>query len=538
MPEGQFELEIPRGDNSLSSTPTGVSLSTDSSTSINSENIPIPQNSEHIPVAPSGANIFLEDSKSTLSADQSDTDEDTEEEKNVSKYIRIFIIASVVTLINIIIIGLLYSYNIYISQASKVAPDMDKVSYVQKYQTYLDDITSLLGTNHSAEYSALPLTTQKEYTSNFHNIVTTDDISYIQKRDILKEKLAIANTNVANKAREVETIDKNIARYGFLPLEIRNILQNEEAISAIQRSLSSLEIIKFSTALKVFSYMDSVVSIISDSLRIDKDSVFSGLESFANRGEKDVSNYVYMCYLNPFETSTECNTIGDFDLYYQDILQDTIFDKNLFKNVMKYLDIMLEQSDIPSFSILFNGFSAGSKTINFNIEVNTTKQDELRLIAKGIKNPHIFIFTSLINLLKQSVFIIGENIDTKTINIATRTIEVGNTAYTVNTSSKRFELPIQKSTEREIFDYIDIDYLLTNIAGEVEEVEEPTKETEVQPIEENPEVIPTSDSEISSEEAPVQEEIDNISDDQPMNDQPIEDTTTEQPVEEAQEFNE
>jgi hypothetical protein len=167
-------------------------------------------------------------------------------------------------------------------------------------------------------------------------------------------------------------------------LEIRNILQNEEAISAIQRSLNSLEIIKFSTALKVFSYMDSVVGLIGDNLRMGKDTIFSALEFFANRGEKDVSSYVYMCYLNPFETSTDCTTIGDFDLYYKDILHlsETDFDRSLFKNIMKYLDIFLEQSDVPSFSILFNGFNAGSKTINFNIEVNTTKQDELRLVAK------------------------------------------------------------------------------------------------------------------------------------------------------------
>jgi hypothetical protein len=207
-----------------------------------------------------------------------------------------------------------------------------------------------------------------------------------------------------------------------------------------------------------------------------------------------------MCYLNPFETSTDCNTIGDFDLYYQDILKDADFDKSLFKNVMKYLDIMLEQSDIPSFSILFNGFNAGSKTINFNIEVNTTKQDELRLIAKGIKNPHIFIFTSLVNLLKQSVFIIGGDIDTKTINIATRTLEVGNTSYTVNTSSKRFELPIQKSTEREIFDYIDIESLLNNVATEVPEEEAVVQEQEILEEQEVPEELEVSEEQLAEPE--------------------------------------
>jgi hypothetical protein len=57
--------------------------------------------------------------------------------------------------------------------------------------------------------------------------------------------------------------------------------------------------------------------------------------------------------------------------------------------------------------------------------------------------------------LKQSVFIVGSDINTKTIDITTRPITVGNTIYNVNTSSKSFDLPIQKSTEREIFDYMD-----------------------------------------------------------------------------------
>ena len=418
-------------------------------------------------------NLFLEkEGENPLGIKQTDK----EKENYVSKYIRAFIIASIVTVINLIIIGLLYSYNVYITQASQISPDDDKkAKYIMDYKGYLTDVTTMLGMNHELEYSGLPLTSIKEL-ANFQKTVYSEDISYIQKRDMLKGKLIAINANVNSKATEIETIKKDIARYGFLPLEIRNVLQNEEAISTIQRSLNSLEIIKFNTALKVFSYMDSATSLIGDVLRMDKESVFSALEEFAKRGERDVRSYVYMCYLNPFETnttSTNCNTIGDFDLYYQNIIKDEDFDRSLFKSTMIALDKLLEQTDRPpSFSILFNGFNASDKTINFNIEVNTTKQDETRLIEQGIKNPHIFIFTNLINLLKQSVFIIWGDINTKTITIDTRVVEVGNTPYTVNTSSKRFEVPLQKSTEREIFDYIDIEALLENVIADIQEEEE------------------------------------------------------------------
>jgi hypothetical protein len=252
---------------------------------------------------------------------------------------------------------------------------------------------------------------------------------------------------------------------------------------------------------------------------------------------------------------------------------------------MRSLDKILETSNVPSFSILFNGFNAGSKTINFNIEVNTTKQDEKALIDKGIKNPHIFIFTSLINLLKQSVFIIGGDINTKTINITTRTIEIGNTPYTVNTSSKQFALPLQKSTEREIFDYIDIEALVNGASDtELEEAEEttlPERELQEEKAEEDwaqeeiaedtpfPTVPRTSYGEGGSGEATgdfVQQEdfIQQFDNQQPdvlapavlrdsgeaagdynqqsdlstndSLDHPITDTTNEQTIEEAQEF--
>ena len=462
MPEESIGLEIPRGDASLSPSPLAENF-TENLTESSTVSTEIPNT-----VDPLGKNIFLEE-KTATPLEQTEVNKDAEEQRNVSKYIRIFIVASILTVMNIIIIGLLYSYNTYITQASKTHPD--NVEYVEKYKGYLGDLTSTLGMNHEIDYVGMTVNSQGDL-KNFNDIVNTHQLSYIQKRDILKEKLTALARGVANKADETEIAKKDIAKYGFLPLEIRNILQNEQAISTIQRSLNSLEVIKFSTALKVFSYMDSVINIISDSLRMTKDAVSYSLGEFTKRGENDISSYVYMCYLNPFETSTSCNTIGDFDLYYQDILNEPTFERELFKNVMKYLDIMLEQSDIPSFSILFNGFTAGSKAINFTIEVNTTRQDELKLSDAGVKNPHIFIFTSLINLLKQSLFIIGGEIDTKTINITTRSIEIGNTSYIVNTSSKQFSLPIQKSTEREIFDYIDIDSLFGNLDVKIEEGEE------------------------------------------------------------------
>nr|MBR6100279.1 hypothetical protein [bacterium] len=73
---------------------------------------------------------------------------------------------------------------------------------------------------------------------------------------------------------------------------------------------------------------------------------------------------------------------------------------------MKYLNNQIEYNDMPSFSITFNSFDGKSNNITFSVEVNTTIEDEKALTQEGIKNPHIFIISELIKLLKQSTFIV------------------------------------------------------------------------------------------------------------------------------------
>jgi hypothetical protein len=61
---------------------------------------------------------------------------------------------------------------------------------------------------------------------------------------------------------------------------------------------------------------------------------------------------------------------------------DSGFNIPVFKKTMYYVDNKLEQTDLPSFSILFNGYDPTQKEINFSVEVNTFLQDEVALIKK------------------------------------------------------------------------------------------------------------------------------------------------------------
>jgi len=60
----------------------------------------------------------------------------------------------------------------------------------------------------------------------------------------------------------------------------------------------------------------------------------------------------------------------------------------------------------------------------------------------------------LLDLLKQSLFVIGESIDAKQLKIQQKVIQVGSTVFPVNSSSMSFVLPIQKNPQREISDFI------------------------------------------------------------------------------------
>lgn len=254
--------------------------------------------------------------------------------------------------------------------------------------------------------------------------------------------------------KDIKTIKETLTKDGFFPPELVGILKSDNAVGSIQRSLLSLEVVKFSSAMKVFSLMDVFVSSLADNLGYTKSDIRMKLNELMERGEKDIEYYLNVCYNNPYEPA-KCDKINDFDEYYHTILQDKTFETSFFKTLMEFINNKLEFSNMPSFSITFNSFNGKSNAIGFTIEVNTLKEDEYALIEQRIRSPHIFIVSELIKLLKQSTFIVGKAIDAKDIKVTPKHVSIGGSKYVVNNSIKNFNLPIQKTTEREIFDFLD-----------------------------------------------------------------------------------
>ena len=324
--------------------------------------------------------------------------------------------------------------------------------YVQATSDYYNEYGQFLGLFDLESHRGTDFTNDGK--NKVKSLISANGLNYPQKKDLIQASSSDFGQKTIELKKEIKTITDQLNKDGFFPEELVTILKENNSVSSIQRSLLSLEIVKFSSAMKVFSLMDVFLTSLSNELSMPKSEIKQKLNDLLARGENDVKNYLNYCYNNPYEPAN-CSIIGDFDTYYRLSKSKESFDTGFFKTMMDMIDRKLENAQLPSFAITFNDFDSKSGEISFSVEVNTLKEDEYALIREGIKNPHIFIVSELVKLLKQSTFILGKSIDVKEMQVSEKEEELGGTTYKYHTSSKTFTLPIQKNTQREIFDYVD-----------------------------------------------------------------------------------
>ena len=352
------------------------------------------------------------------------------------------------------------SYLDVVSQAKVDTTYQTYITYAKDFQMLWSQYTNL------NDYSLMSSTSflWVPASNNVSAVLNSNRLSYIQKKDIFQNGLnGIAGDMLSNYIK-LDSLKKDITQYGFFPKDLLTIFPADQEVISIKNSLMSLEVVKFSAAIKVFSYLDTFIKWLANLLAITPEEVQKKIQALDTRGEKDIKTYLNTCYLNPFEIDENCKLVADFDKYYTYYDKNSSFDVGFFKKLMYYIDLKLEQSDMPNFTIVFQKFDPKQKEISFNVEVDTFKQDEASLIRQWILNPHIFVVTQLLDLLKQSLFVIGENIDTKQLKIQSKVVQIWSTTFPVNTSSMNFVLPIQKNPQREIADFI----LNTDISSEID----------------------------------------------------------------------
>jgi len=341
--------------------------------------------------------------------------------------------------------------NIALEQIIKPPYD-EVVKTVNKYEQIVNDYLDI---NDYFSYQWLSLINE-DWQKNLNKIVQADRVNYLHKKMILQEDLELLTADIFKLHQRLLANKQNITKYGYMTESIYDLLHEDNQINSIETSLLSLEVIKFSSAIKVFSYLDVFMKSFSAAIGFDVETVYAKMEQFAERWERDIDLYLRTCYLNPFELDYDCDIIWDFDNYYALYGVDQNMDRKFFKKVLQYIDLRLEQTEIPSFNIIFKKFDPSKKDITFVIDINTFKQDERALVEKWIINPHIFVVTQLLNLLRQSRVLVGESIDIKNLEVKDKSIQIGDSVFDIRHSQLLFTLPIQKTEQREIFDFIDV----------------------------------------------------------------------------------
>jgi len=381
-----------------------------------------------------------------------DIDVHTVEKKRYHiNYRKTFILSFTIIVLTSLVSLWLSIYNSYLTNYSTESQTQDS-NVVNNFQKIKDFFNKYISKDHwisnDIELSWI------NWMENLDKIINTN-MNYIQKKEILNNSVKKLSNLILWNYKNLEDIKKSITRVWFFSDEISNIISNEEQISSIQNSLLSLEAIKFSSAINVFPYLDTFVEWLANSSQLSKEDIEEETKSIIARWDKDINLYIRNCYLNPFEINYDCKIIWDFEKYYI-LTDDLYFNTNFFKQLVRYTDMKLEQTELPSFSINFQKFDKNSNQITFNIDINTFKQDEIELAKKGIVSPHFFILNNLINNLRQSRFILGKWIIVKTLKVEPKTINIGTTEFTINNSNKSFTVDIQKESEREIDDFVNI----------------------------------------------------------------------------------
>ena len=374
-----------------------------------------------------------------------------EEKIKVKRYNTWFVISLLWCIIFWVLTYFTYLFYEYLEYKSLPTVPSDKVETVNNVSDKYDDYGQRLWLFDLETYKVIYLENEL---SKVDDLLNDPNLNFIQKKDDLQRSLLRFWNEIINLKNTTRGLREKMNREWFFPQELVWILDAENAIDSIQRSLISLEVVKFSSAIRVFSLLDDIVKELADNFDYTKTNIKERLDELIERWEEDVEYYLNVCYNNPYEPP-ECNNINDFDAYYKTIKEEESFDTEFFKDLMKYINNQIEYNDLPSFSILFNNFDWRSNSMTFTVEVNTTLEDQKALVQQGIKSPHIYIISELIKLLKQSTFIVWKGIDARNIKVNPKVVTVAWKQFNVQNSSNSFTLPIQKTTEREIFDFIE-----------------------------------------------------------------------------------
>lgn len=343
-----------------------------------------------------------------------------------------------------------YKYDKYIIDYSNWIEN-SKNSIVDFYEKSKEKIYNLIWKEYERPESSIDISNDI-WKTNLTNLIQSNKW-YIYKKETIKNSLRNLFNSINENTDQLDNAKKQLSSNWFFADKLSHVISDDESITSIQDSLTAIEAIKFSSAISVFSKLDTFIESLSKEVWIEKEEILEKMNKISKRWERDINLYIKNCRLNTFEIDYNCNSIWDFDKYYS-LTDEPEFDTKFFKKLIQFIDEKLEQTEIPSFTIKFRSFNKQTDKLTFDIEINTFKEDELELAKKWILSAHSFILNSLINNLKLSRAIVSEWIEIKTIDVVQRTLTIWTTIFTVNTSNKTFSVPIKNENQIEIDDFL------------------------------------------------------------------------------------
>lgn len=358
-----------------------------------------------------------------------------------------------VLIIVLLLMGVFYSF-LHYKETQEVPAFLEK--YMSQVEKTYYSVRDLLWYPIPSTYPDNLLIPKWTWSNAVAEIIDDARLDYISKRAILDKAVLNLYAETSSKYDQYEALKKTISQQWFFPVELQKLSEGWWFNNSLQKGIISIESVRFATALNFFSSLDSFMTQLSALTSVNKAELADMIDVFIKRWEKDINNYVVSCYLNGYETSTTCSTIGDFSRYYS-IYPTTGFNERVFLATMKLIQDKLENADIPSLDISMKSINPLENTINLSIEINTIKDDEMQLIqTRGILNPHIYLVTSIINNLRESRYVLTDAINIGSLKVNKKKIKVGGETYVVNSSSFSFQLPLQSNVQREIYDFADM----------------------------------------------------------------------------------
>ena len=330
----------------------------------------------------------------------------------------------------------------------------DSINYkttVEMYKNMVMYVDSLIGYPGIAQYQNLQNVTSVSQTDEIIN----SPIPFMFKRDVMMSAMEQIKLTILTNNKESQNLAQEITKYGFIHPDMMALMETSKDKIPIMVSLHTLETVKFGTALKLFSMLDTFLQQASQVLGINKDAVEDIIATYVDNGEAYISNYLSMCYLNPYERLPDCNQINDFENYFTYENPGASVDNKLLSQLLELVESRLETSSVASIKMNFNRFDPNAKNLAFEVTISTLAEDEAAFVTRGVLNPHVFILSTLVNLLKQSLFVIGDSISVQNITVRDQNVTIGNVQIPVKTSTISFDLPLQNSSQREIFDFLD-----------------------------------------------------------------------------------